>query len=78
MVHGDTMYAFGGKSGRSPFNDLCSFSFERSAWQQLDAGTTEPAPRCAHVCVVHGRSLFVFGGYDGRPLTLTLTLTLNP
>ena len=25
-----------------------------------------PAPRCAHTCVVHGSSLFVFGGYDGR------------
>jgi len=29
-------------------------------------GHHAPAPRCAHTCVVHGSSLFVFGGYDGR------------
>ena len=61
-------YTFGGKSGRSPFNDLCEFSFEKSAWKALKvsdkvgAEKQAPAPRCAHVCVVHARSLFVFGG----------------
>jgi len=60
------MYAFGGKSGRSPFNDLHSFSFEALKWEALPAGVEAPAPRCAHTCVVHGSSLFVFGGYDGR------------
>ena len=43
MVHGDTMYAFGGKSGRSPFNDLCGFSFEKNTWQQLKVDPT-PQP----------------------------------
>ena len=52
-----------GKSGRSPFNDLCEFSFEKSTWKAVKVGAAHtPAPRCAHVCVVHARSLFVFGG----------------
>ena len=66
VVHGSTLYAFGGKSGRSPFNDLHSFSFETSRWEHIRAGGSAPAPRCAHTCVVYGSSLFVFGGYDGR------------
>jgi hypothetical protein len=66
VVHGSTLYAFGGKSGRSPFNDLHSFSFETCRWEQIKAGANAPAPRCAHTCVVYGSSLFVFGGYDGR------------
>ena len=68
VVYGATMYAFGGKSGRSPFNDLHAFSFETNRWEQIKAGhgAPAPAPRCAHTCVVHGSSLFVFGGYDGR------------
>lgn len=66
VVHCSTMYAFGGKSGRSPFNDLHAFSFETHRWEAVKIGHTAPAPRCAHTCVVYGSSLFVFGGYDGR------------
>lgn len=66
VVHGDSLYAFGGKSGRSPFNDLCGFDFDAGAWAQVRAVAPVPAPRCAHVCVAHGSSLYVFGGYDGR------------
>ena len=32
----------------------------------MRSGSSAPAPRCAHTCVVHGTSLFIFGGYDGR------------
>ena len=60
VVYGERLYAFGGKSGRSPFNDLCAFDFERAVWTPLEAheaGRVDPAPRCAHVCVVHGTPL---------------------
>lgn len=100
-VYGDTMYAFGGKSGRSPFNDLCGFNFERGSWERVQVGcvmaclrplatrsfalplaqvnSAAPAPRCAHVCVVFGHSLFVFGGYDGRRyVSLSVVLWLRP
>ena len=43
-----------------------AFSFETCRWDSIKAGYNAPAPRCAHTCVVHGSSLFVFGGYDGR------------
>lgn len=66
VVHKDMLYAFGGKSGRSPFNDLCGFSFETSTWTAIRLSAPAPAPRCAHVCVVQDSSLYVFGGYDGR------------
>jgi hypothetical protein len=66
VVYRDSLYAFGGKSGRSPFNDLCALDFERGAWAQVRTVAPVPAPRCAHVCVAHGSSLYVFGGYDGR------------
>ena len=66
MVHGDALYAFGGKSGRSPFNDLCAFHFERGEWEHVAVGAPQPARRCAHVCVVWAQSLFIIGGYDGR------------
>jgi len=66
VVHGDRIYTFGGKSGRSPFNDLCCLDLPSGVWEAVRAGSPAPAPRCAHVSVVHGGSLLIFGGYDGR------------
>jgi len=66
IAYGDCMYSFGGKSGRSPFNDLCCLDLETAVWTGVKLSSTAPAPRCAHVCVVHSSSLYVFGGYDGR------------
>ena len=44
VVHGSTMYTFGGKSGRSPFHDLHSFSFDRLCWEPIQTGRTVSAP----------------------------------
>lgn len=66
MVYSDTIYTFGGKSGRSPFNDLISFNLDTSTWTPVKMPSGVPEPRCAHVCVLHGNSMYVFGGYNGR------------
>lgn len=44
----------------------CCLDLTTAVWTHLRVGSSAPAPRCAHVCVTHADSLFVYGGYDGR------------
>jgi len=65
-VHGNGFYIFGGFDGITRVNDMHCFDLERLCWVPVGAGGGHvPSPRHSHSAVVHGDSMFVFGGYDG-------------
>lgn len=71
VVHGQSMYVFGGSSG-SAMNDLHELQLPSSAntparWRRVNtlSRADQPKHRFCHVGVVYSDSLFVFGGYDG-------------
>ena len=67
MVHGASMFVFGGCDGWNYFNDLYSFSFPGREWAPVRVTGTAPGARSAPATVVHAEQgvMYVFGGYDG-------------
>lgn len=61
----DAIYVFGGDNGKSMLNDLIRFDVKDKSWGRAFATGLPPAPRYHHSAVVHGSSMFVFGGYTG-------------
>lgn len=61
----DAIYVFGGDNGKRMLNDLLRFDVKEKSWGRAFATGTPPAPRYHHSAVVHGSSMFVFGGYTG-------------
>jgi len=71
-ICGDSMFLFGGSTG-SARNDLYTFSFDSSQWQEVRPPPSSggqkanvPCPRFCHTCEVYDNSLYIFGGYDGQ------------
>jgi len=67
VVHGASMFVFGGCDGWNYFNDLYSFSFAGREWAPVRVTGTAPGARSAPATVVHAEQavMYVFGGYDG-------------
>lgn len=65
MAYKDAIYVFGGDNGKRMLNDLLRFDVKEKSWGRAFATGTPPAPRYHHSAVVHGSSMFVFGGYTG-------------
>ena len=64
----DRMIVFGGFDGANRFSDVWALSLSGTpSWIQLVPSGLAPAPRAGHSAVYDpsGRSMFVFGGYDG-------------
>ena len=58
--------ALAGFDGSQRVNDFFEFNFDSMQWTPVLAlAGTPPSPRHSHASVVHGNSMFVFGGYDG-------------
>ena len=49
-------------------NDCHVFDFEERSWAGLATEGAAPIPRDSHVAVVHGGSMFVFGGSTGSAM----------
>ena len=65
----DCVYVFGGHDGRNGayFNDLHVYDMKNNAWKEIVAVTGSPPPgRTDHTCVLFGRRLLVFGGFNGE------------
>jgi len=67
-VYGNHMYVFGGSSGNA-MNDL--FRFRLSNLDQTPAWTKiqfplAPCARFCHAAAVSGKSMYIYGGYDGQ------------
>lgn len=56
---------FGGDDGSRMLNDLIRFDVKDKSWGRAFSTGTAPAPRYHHSAVVHGSSIFIFGGYTG-------------
>ena len=61
-VQGRSMVLFGGHDGTRHLNDCHVFDFEERSWAALATEGLPPTPRDSHVAVVHGASMFIFGG----------------
>lgn len=66
VVHGNSFFVLAGFDGNQRVNDFFEFSFDAMQWTPVLAMSgMPPSPRHSHASVVHGNSMFVFGGYDG-------------
>nr|XP_010955288.1 leucine-zipper-like transcriptional regulator 1 isoform X2 [Camelus bactrianus] len=65
VAYKDAIYVFGGDNGKTMLNDLLRFDVKDCSWCRAFTTGTPPAPRYHHSAVVHGSSMFVFGGYTG-------------
>ncbi|XP_014218455.1 leucine-zipper-like transcriptional regulator 1 [Copidosoma floridanum] len=65
VAYKDAIYVFGGDNGKRMLNDLLRFDVKEKSWGRAFATGQPPAPRYHHSAVVHGCSMFVFGGYTG-------------
>ena len=46
-------------------NDFFVYNVDTNKWKEIGTNDIPPSPRDRHVSVIHGRSIFIFGGYDG-------------
>ena len=66
VAFGNSFYVHGGFDGTSRVSDFWLFDLSSMCWREvvvLDG--RPPSPRHSHSAVVHGHSLYVYGGYDG-------------
>lgn len=75
VVHSsDKLYVFGGTDDdNDKLGDLWCYDKAADAWSEIKSaeGEIRPVPRCGHSAVVHGDSMYIFGGI------LELTKELN-
>lgn len=63
---GNSFFIHGGFDGASRVSDFWGFDFSSMQWREVMVlGGRPPSPRHSHAAVVHGQSLYIFGGYDG-------------
>eukprot|EP00116_Pleurobrachia_bachei_P005075 sb/3465337/ len=66
------IFVHGGMSGPQVFGDLYSADLPSSSsghpvqWQKLEGGTRQPVARAAHSSTVHGKHVYMFGGFTGE------------
>jgi Galactose oxidase, central domain/Kelch motif len=66
FAFGNTFYVHGGFDGTSRVSDFWGFDFSSMQWMEVEVlAGRPPSPRHSHAAVVHGQSLYIFGGYDG-------------
>jgi hypothetical protein len=66
VAFGNAFYVHGGFDGTSRVADFWAFDFSTMSWREVVAlQGRHPSPRHSHAAVVHGHSMYIFGGYDG-------------
>ena len=66
VAFGNSFYVHDGFNGTSRVSDFWLFDLSSMCWREvvvLDG--RPPSPRHSHSAVVHGHSLYIYGGYDG-------------
>jgi leucine-zipper-like transcriptional regulator 1 len=64
--------------GTRHLSDTFLFDFDSKTWFHIVEDGIPPAPRDSHVSVIHGSSMFVFGGSSGRALNDLHELQVSP
>lgn len=63
VVFGNSFMVHGGFDGTSRVSDFHAFDFSSMTWREIIAlQGRPPSPRHSHAAVVHGNSMYVFGG----------------
>ena len=62
------MISYGGHDGTRHLSDAHVFDFDTRTWSTLVTEGTPPIPRDSHVSVVHGNSMYCFGGSSGSAM----------
>jgi leucine-zipper-like transcriptional regulator 1 len=66
VAYGNAFYVHGGFDGASRDASLFAFDFSILEWREVIAAQGRPpTARHSHAAVVHGHSIYIFGGYDG-------------
>ncbi|KYM96376.1 Leucine-zipper-like transcriptional regulator 1 [Cyphomyrmex costatus] len=65
VAYNDDIYVFGGDNGKKMLNDVLRFDVKEKSWGRALATGVLPTSRYHHSAVIHGSSMFVFGGYTG-------------
>ena len=66
VAFGNSFYVHGGFNGTSRVSDFWLFDLSSMCWREVAVlDGRPPSPRHSHSAVVHGHSLYVYGGYDG-------------
>jgi Kelch motif len=65
VVYKNCMILYGGHDGTRHLSDTFTFDFDTLTWNALLTDGTQPIPRDSHVSVIHGNSMYVFGGSSG-------------
>jgi hypothetical protein len=71
------MILHGGHDGNRHLQDTHVFDFITLTWSALVTEGPIPSPRDSHVSVIHGKSMFLYGGSTGRYGSFVLP-GLNP
>ena len=66
VVNEDSMILHGGHDGNRHLQDTHVFDFVTLAWSTLVTEGPIPSPRDSHVSVMHGNSMFLYGGSTGK------------
>lgn len=64
----DTMILHGGHDGTRHLQDTHLFDFVAETWFLLATEGPAPQPRDSHVSVIHGRSMYLYGGSTGSAM----------
>merc|ERR1719506_1972107 len=69
VVHHNRMLVFGGHDGAKHLNDFYELNFDTLNWSAVEPSPMSkvlpPTPRDSHIAVIHGESMFLFGGSIG-------------
>jgi N-acetylneuraminic acid mutarotase len=68
VVYDNCVWFFGGytKKDGDYFNDVYKYDIGMSSWSMVSTLGEAPSKRTDHSVVLFGRSMFVFGGFDGH------------
>ena len=66
VLHGRSMWVFGGFDGRQRYNDLRELDLAELRWNNITTAAGNPKSRFGHAAVSYNHSMFIFGGWDGH------------
>mmetsp|Transcript_10290 Transcript_10290/g.26135 ORF Transcript_10290/g.26135 Transcript_10290/m.26135 type:complete len:786 (+) Transcript_10290:111-2468(+) len=66
VIHGPSMYVFGGFDGKSRFADLLEYNIDTKVWEEIQGGDNTPMGRFAHSACMYRSSMYIFGGWNGH------------
>ena len=67
-LYAGSLYAFGGTTGTSFFQQLHKLDLALKRWELCQVSGPTPAPRYRHQCLLEENSLYIIGGRGGKDI----------